>query len=188
MSNPEARRAARVADRVSKKRLKRLLHVSRGKSRECPAEPGSGDKKSDERKAEPVGPKVALYRHFNARGRLLYVGISANPINRLLDHMYGSAWVSEIARIEIAWCVDRFDAVKQEARAVKDERPLWNQVHAPARVVREVRGAKTEYAECKASVTANGKRGPAAAYASPAEKQRAYRERKKAGLSGVDDR
>jgi len=168
-----------VDARVSKMRLKRLLHASHGKLRGCRSGLGSADKPSVERKVDPIGPKVALYRHFNARGKLLYVGISVKPLDRLLSHVSGSAWVSEIVRIEISWCADRTEAMLAEADAIKSERPLWNQVHSPAHVVNDVRLAKKQAAA--AHLAEPKKRGPTKSgnALSAAEKQRAYRERKR---------
>jgi hypothetical protein len=46
---------------------------------------------------------TALYRHFNAAGDLLYVGISLSVINRLAGHMASSKWASDIATVKIEY-------------------------------------------------------------------------------------
>jgi hypothetical protein len=47
-----------------------------------------------------------LYRHFDKDGRLLYVGVSLNAINRLAEHR-ASHWFSEIATIKVETFEDR---------------------------------------------------------------------------------
>ena len=42
-----------------------------------------------------------LYRHYDANGELLYVGISLNALNRLAQHREVSAWFPDIAKVTI---------------------------------------------------------------------------------------
>lgn len=70
--------------------------------------------------------KTSLYRHFDAGGRLLYIGISANPFARLSKHQSTSGWFRDVAKIEIEWLSDRASALSAEAKAIQDERPLHN--------------------------------------------------------------
>lgn len=71
-------------------------------------------------------PAANLYRHFDADGRLLYVGISTASMRRLSEHRTDSAWFWSIATIK----VERFDTIAQarlaETAAIKNERPLFN--------------------------------------------------------------
>ena len=73
---------------------------------------------------------TALYRHFDADGRLLYVGISLNAIARLTQHRLTAHWFRSIARIEIEWHESRELAEAAEREAIKQERPAHNVVHA----------------------------------------------------------
>lgn len=70
--------------------------------------------------------RTALYRHFDASGRLLYVGISLHSIQRTAKHRSGSHWFQDIARIEIEWLSERRSALAAEATAISKEKPLWN--------------------------------------------------------------
>lgn len=70
--------------------------------------------------------KTALYRHFDAAGRLLYVGISLNALQRLGQHSYGAAWFDHIATVTIEQHPTRGDALTAEAIAIAKESPLWN--------------------------------------------------------------
>jgi hypothetical protein len=45
--------------------------------------------------------ETELYRHFDAWGRLLYVGISLKSIQRLISHREESAWFKLICSIKI---------------------------------------------------------------------------------------
>jgi len=68
-----------------------------------------------------------LYRHWDAAGDLLYVGISLSTIGRLAGHRAGgSHWFNEIARVTIERFSTRSDAADAEARAIRLEGPLYN--------------------------------------------------------------
>lgn len=71
-----------------------------------------------------------LYRHFDAEGRLLYVGISLSAVFRLSQHKSVSHWVPEIARVTIENFPSREDAIKAERAAIRSEKPLHNKAHA----------------------------------------------------------
>lgn len=74
--------------------------------------------------------KTALYRHYNADGALLYVGISLSAVKRLGEHR-DSLWANEITRIEIQYFEDRRTAEKAEKEAIKTESPIFNKRHMP---------------------------------------------------------
>lgn len=86
---------------------------------------------------------TALYRHFDAAGRLLYVGISLNSIQRTAQHRHGAHWFRDIARIDIEWLPERRAALTAEAQAIATEAPLWNLARpaysAPAKPARAAR-------------------------------------------------
>lgn len=71
-----------------------------------------------------------LYRHFDAAGTLLYVGVSLNALNRLLAHRRRAPWFWNIARIEVARYPTRQESLDAERQAVQQERPLFNIQHA----------------------------------------------------------
>ena len=68
-----------------------------------------------------------LYRHFDADGHLLYVGISLQAVARLSQHR-ASPWFKEIARVDIERCQTREHAGFMEAIAVANEKPAYNRV------------------------------------------------------------
>ncbi|WP_395119625.1 hypothetical protein ACFCQI_01550 [Rhodanobacter sp. FW102-FHT14D06] len=80
-----------------------------------------------------TGVTTALYRHFDAGGDLLYVGISLSPFHRLAKHKEQSAWFGQVARITIAWLPDRKSARAAEHAAIIAERPKFNNQHNPVR-------------------------------------------------------
>lgn len=73
--------------------------------------------------------QTALYRHFDAAGTLLYVGISHSAVQRLQQHMNGSRWARDIASVQIAQYDSREAALAAERLAIINERPLWNVIH-----------------------------------------------------------
>lgn len=78
----------------------------------------------------PPVRKCALYRHYDADGNLLYVGITINPGRRGKDHAKSSAWVEFAAREESVWFDSEEDAKAAERDAISNEAPLFNRVHA----------------------------------------------------------
>jgi hypothetical protein len=70
--------------------------------------------------------RTALYRHFDAAGQLLYVGISLSPVHRLGQHRVAADWYGDIARISIEWLRDRDAAIAAEANAIHYENPKHN--------------------------------------------------------------
>ncbi|KSG19089.1 hypothetical protein [Pseudomonas aeruginosa] len=70
-----------------------------------------------------------LYRHFNAHGELLYVGISKSTFDRYMQHKYGSKWSEEIRSMTIEYFPSRAEAEDAERRAIIAEKPLWNVTH-----------------------------------------------------------
>lgn len=71
---------------------------------------------------------VALYRHFDAKGRLLYVGISLSAAARLSQHR-DKPWFKRIAHMTTQWLPSRQAALAAEAAAIKAERPKHNIAH-----------------------------------------------------------
>ena len=67
-----------------------------------------------------------LYRHFNAEGELLYVGISLSAVKRLSQHKCDSTWYGDIATIEIEKFPTREEAMEAETVAIQNEAPIYN--------------------------------------------------------------
>lgn len=86
--------------------------------------------------------KTALYRHMDRDGNLLYVGISLKPFQRLEQHQNNSHWAYDIASVSIEYFPSRQDAEIAERRAISEEAPAHNIVHAVAGG--EVRRIKSE--------------------------------------------
>ena len=84
-----------------------------------------------------------LYRHFDKSGALLYVGVSLSSVARLSQHRDGSAWFSEIARVEVSSFQSREAALIAERKAIEDERPKHNIAHNRAPKITPIRQAST---------------------------------------------
>jgi hypothetical protein len=83
--------------------------------------------------------RCALYRHYDAAGVLLYVGISENPVDRGRGHARYSEWVRYAARIEAEWLDSRAAAERAERLAIRSERPVFNIAHAVGDVDARIR-------------------------------------------------
>ena len=70
--------------------------------------------------------KPHLYRHFDAEGSLLYVGVSICPDVRLQQHLNSSDWAAAIATVETAVFETRGEAEAAERRAIEEEGPIYN--------------------------------------------------------------
>jgi len=70
--------------------------------------------------------KTALYRHYNAEGDLLYVGISNDPTRRFEDHIKDKPWVYHVSRVTVEWYRNRYIAAMYETAAIRWEHPLHN--------------------------------------------------------------
>lgn len=80
--------------------------------------------------------RTALYRHFDAAGALLYVGISNDALRRLCQHKDRSHWQAEIRRVEVQWLPDRPSALAAEEAAIATEGPAWNLKGRSSKVAR----------------------------------------------------
>lgn len=67
-----------------------------------------------------------LYRHFDASGPLLYIGVSLSVMRRLEQHKDCSSWFKTISNITIESFPTRNDALKAERSAILKEKPLYN--------------------------------------------------------------
>lgn len=76
-----------------------------------------------------MGTRTDLYRHFDADGKLLYVGISLSALQRTMSHKH-SGWWEMVTRIEIERHNTRDEALDAEREAIKTERPEFNKMHS----------------------------------------------------------
>ena len=70
-----------------------------------------------------------LYRHYNAAGELLYVGISLSSFARLAQHRDHSAWFAEITRVEFEPFETKESVLEAERNAIQKEQPKFNVHH-----------------------------------------------------------
>lgn len=72
---------------------------------------------------------TSLYRFYDARGVLLYIGITNSLPRRFGQHGEQKSWYSEAARVTIEHFATRELALEAERLAIKAERPLHNIRH-----------------------------------------------------------
>lgn len=71
---------------------------------------------------------TALYRFYSADRRLLYVGITGNPQGRFAAHEQAEwAPMADLRRTRVRWYQTRHAALAAEVRAIRRERPIYNQ-------------------------------------------------------------
>lgn len=71
-----------------------------------------------------------LYRYFDKDSNLLYVGISKNAIARQSQHQGSSHWYNKATSSTIERFKSRDDALSAEKKAIKNENPIHNVIHA----------------------------------------------------------
>lgn len=88
----------------------------------------------EQRPAKPSLPTPCqltdLYRFFDARGDLIYVGISCHGLRRMFQHRDRQPWFDEVAQIHIEKFKTRRGAEREEKRLIELCQPRHNIVHA----------------------------------------------------------
>ena len=77
------------------------------------------------------GGRTALYRLYDERDVLLYVGITGNPETRFRQHAADKPWWPEVARKDVEWYGTRRGAEMAEVAAIKLAEPYYNRDHSP---------------------------------------------------------
>lgn len=75
--------------------------------------------------------RTALYRLYDAHGRLLYIGITHELEQRWSTHASTKAWWSKVVRKTIEWHENRGLAEAAEKTAIREERPMHNRANSP---------------------------------------------------------
>lgn len=70
-----------------------------------------------------------LYRFYNSRDELLYVGITSNPMTRFRAHQSDKSWWPEVATINVENYASRRELLAAERAAIKAEHPRYNTTH-----------------------------------------------------------
>lgn len=78
-----------------------------------------------------LGTEV-LYRVYDQRDELLYIGISNNIFARLGLHCRESAWWGQATRYTYAVYPDRRSVRRAKCKAIRDEHPKHNTQHVRA--------------------------------------------------------
>ncbi len=72
-----------------------------------------------------------LYRCYDKRGRLLYVGFTGNLPSRFRWHRHDRDWYQFVVRVEIVEFLDRDSAAIAESQVIMRELPLHNKLGSP---------------------------------------------------------
>lgn len=85
---------------------------------------------------------TALYRFFDAEGKILYVGITGRLRRRMTEHAkdYATTWWPLVVSRTVEWHQTRSEAGRAERQAIAAEKPPHNVLHTPrARVPLQAR-------------------------------------------------
>ena len=100
--------------------------------------------------------KAALYRQYDAKGKLLYVGVSQNLYNRIYQHENASKWFHEVASISVLWMDSKEEALAAEIKAITTENPAHNKEHACGRGNTKMSRAKKNRIDIVRAALASG--------------------------------
>jgi hypothetical protein len=81
--------------------------------------------------AELAIEPTAVYRLYDAREELIYVGMTVNPDMRFGSHAVTKPWWPEVARRDIAWFETRHEAEQREAQLIAHYHPRYNTIGTP---------------------------------------------------------
>lgn len=82
------------------------------------------------RSAKPSNEPTDLYRYYDHHGRLIYVGVSKQAVVRAMQHERTAHWWDAWASMTRETFPTRDAALDAERTAIRNERPLFNIVHA----------------------------------------------------------
>lgn len=72
---------------------------------------------------------TTLYRLYDAKGGLLYVGIATRWHSRMGQHAHDKPWFHEVKATKLEEYPNRAEALRAEAAAIQAERPVHNVKH-----------------------------------------------------------
>ena len=75
--------------------------------------------------------KTCLYRLFDKKGTLLYVGVTGRVRARMKQHARKQPWWPEVATRKTVWYGSRPTALANERLAIRTESPLYNFIGSP---------------------------------------------------------
>jgi len=70
-----------------------------------------------------------LYRMWDAKEELIYIGISRSAMVRLSQHQQTKEWAAEVHNITLEYFDSRELCKLAETKAIKSEKPKYNIVH-----------------------------------------------------------
>lgn len=86
-----------------------------------------------------------LYRFYDAKNVLLYVGLTSDLGTRWKSHANGKSWWSDVAHMTVQRFSSRDELRQAEIEAIQSEKPLYNIQHAgPQKRARAVMAPKAE--------------------------------------------
>jgi excinuclease UvrABC nuclease subunit len=86
----------------------------------------------------------AVYRIFDTKGELIYVGVAYSPKVRISFHRHNKPWGGEIARYEVDWHESRDAAEAAEEQLIADIWPRYNVLGTPEHRLRSLRCCSVE--------------------------------------------
>ena len=76
-------------------------------------------------------PSVAVYRMYDHRGDLIYVGIASDWGRRMYQHSRQKPFFAFVREVHIDWFQTRDEALAHESQLIADHQPFFNTAGVP---------------------------------------------------------
>jgi hypothetical protein len=86
-----------------------------------------------------IAPTCFLYRHYDAHGDLLYVGMTMFALARQMQHQAMTVWANNVFQTLVEPFTSRDELVTAELVAIKSEFPRFNRMHNGRTLQRELK-------------------------------------------------
>jgi len=75
---------------------------------------------------QPFKNGHAVYRIYNAKENMIYVGVTNDVLMRIAQHRRDKHWRDEITVVHLDWCETRSEALAIENMLIESFKPIYN--------------------------------------------------------------
>jgi predicted GIY-YIG superfamily endonuclease len=82
-----------------------------------------------EKRGNECDSKTVLYRFYDGKNELLYIGVTNNILRRMRQHLRDKDWAKEIHSTKVEYFNERIYALEAEKKAIVAEKPKYNSTY-----------------------------------------------------------
>ncbi len=102
--------------------------------------PQEEQEKEDRQRVVETHPAASVYRFYDERGKLLYVGVTSRGMNRFSEHGQMKKWWPRVRTTKVEHFATYQEALRAERTAIRSEAPVHNIQNNPLGRYRQRRG------------------------------------------------